>query len=273
LVKVEGTGECRVKLFELTPSINSLVRGFVAYPWSSDNKRPLRVCWNFGDGTDTCTEAILNPTLPGLFIRHTYPAPGVYKACVKVLFDGGCIAYECVEVVIRPTTNACGGYMTDSLVSPRTFKFKGYSIHNPDDPVVGFYWTFGDGSSAAGNEVTHAYNVPGSYEVCLTIKTQRGCETKICKKLNVPGDTRPALQITPNPVINTMHVLFLSTHTEPVNIRIVNSYGVLVRNYVRNATAGQNTWDFDMATLPAGTYTLYIQSPNQLSSQLFIKVN
>jgi hypothetical protein len=41
------------ELFQLTPSITSLVRGFFASPWSSENKRPVRVCWYFGDGTDT----------------------------------------------------------------------------------------------------------------------------------------------------------------------------------------------------------------------------
>ena len=271
-VKVEAPGDCRVKLFELTPSITSLVRGFIAWPWSSENKRPVRVCWYFGDGTDTCVQ-LENSTLAGLFIRHTYPAPGVYRACVKVLFEGGCIASDCDEVVIRPTTNVCGGFMTDSLLSPRTFKFKGFAIHNPNDPVAGYRWTFGDGSAATGREVTHQYNVPGTYEVCLTIKTQRGCETRICKPLHVPGNTQHALQITPNPVLNTMHVLFYSTHNEPVIIKVVNSNGVVVRTWARNATQGVNTWNFDVSALMAGAYTLYVQSPNQLSSQLFIKAN
>lgn len=273
VVKVEAPGECRVKLFQLTPSITSLVRGFFASPWSSENKRPVRVCWYFGDGTDTCIQLNSGISLTQLFIRHTYPAPGEYRACVKILFEGGCIASDCVEVIIRPTTNACGGYMTDSLISPRTFKFKGFAIHNPDDPVAGYRWTFGDGSAATGREVTHQYNAPGTYEVCLTIKTQRGCETRICKPLHVPGNAQIALQITPNPVVNIMHVLFYSTHNEPVNIKVVNGYGVVVRTWTRNAAQGANNWNFDVSTLPAGAYTLYVQSPNQLSSQLFIKTN
>ena len=273
LVKVEAPGECRVKLFELTPSITSLVRGFFASPWSSENKRPVRVCWYFGDGTDTCIQLNSGISLPQLFIRHTYPAPGVYNACVKILFEGGCIASDCDEVVIRPTTNVCGGYMTDSLISPRTFKFKGFAIHNPDDPVVSYRWTFGDGSTATGREVTHQYNVPGTYEVCLTIKTQRGCVTRICKPLHVPGNTQSALQVTPNPVINNMHVLFYSTHNEQVTIKVVNNNGVIVRTWIRNATQGANNWDFDVSALVAGAYTLYVQSPNQLSSRIFIKAN
>jgi len=272
IIKVERPDECHVKLYELTPSITSLVRRFYAIPASSNNKRPLLVCWYFGDGKDTCIQ-FNNTTISllPLIIRHTYPAPGVYRACVKILFDGGCIAYDCTEVVIRPTTNACGGYMTDSLLSPRTVKFNGFAIHNPNDPVIGFHWTFGDGSSTTGREVTHTYNVPGTYEVCLTIKTQLGCETRICKKLNVPGNTQPVIHISPNPVENMLHLLFYSTHSEPVNIRIVNANGVVVRNYLRNATTGANNWDFDVTTLTPGSYMLYIQSPNQLSSQLFIK--
>jgi PKD repeat protein len=273
LVKVDAPGDCRVKLFQLTPSITSLTRGFFASPWSSENKRPVRVCWYFGDGTDTCIQLNSGLLIPQLFIRHTYPAPGEYRACVKILFDGGCIASDCDEVVIRPTTNVCGGFMTDSLISPRTFKFKGFAIHNPDDPVAGYRWTFGDGSAASGKEVTHQYNAPGTYEVCLTIKTQRGCVTRICKPLHVPGNAQVALQISPNPVLNTMHVLFYSTHNEPVVLKIVNSSGVVVRSWTRNATQGANNWDFDVSALGAGAYTLYVQSPNQLSSQLFIKAN
>jgi len=163
--------------------------------------------------------------------------------------------------------------MTDSLLSPRTFRFKAFAIHNPDDPVISYQWTFGDGSSASGRDVTHQYNVPGTYEVCLIIKTQHGCVTRICKPLHVPGNTQPVLQITPNPVLNTMHVLFYSTHNESVVIRIVNGYGVTVRTWTRSATQGANNWEFDVSTLPAGAYTLYIQSPNQLASQIFIKAN
>jgi hypothetical protein len=233
----------------------------------------VRACWYFGDGTDTCIQINSGILIPQLFIRHTYPAPGVYRACVKILFEGGCIASDCDEVVIRPTTNVCGGFMTDSLLSPRTFRFKAFAIHNPDDPVVGYRWTFGDGSAASGREVTHQYNAPGTFEVCLTIKTQRGCITRICKPLHVPGNTQVALQITPNPVLNTMHALFYSTHTEPAVVKVVNSSGVVVRSWTRNASQGATNWDFDVSTLGAGAYTLYVQSPNQLASQLFIKAN
>ncbi|MBL7730051.1 MAG: PKD domain-containing protein [Chitinophagaceae bacterium] len=265
--------QCRVNLFEITPSITSLVRGFFAVPHSvPDSNRPVRICWNFGDGTDTCW--MLNPAspLPSLLIRHTYPGPGNYRACVRVLFRNGCVAEDCRQVEIRPATTVCGGFMTDSLAGPRTFKFKGFSIHNPNDEPVLFRWTFGDGTSALGREVTHTYTAGGNYEVCLTIKTRLGCETRICKTVRVPGNNTPALTLNPNPVHTNLAATFFSTHNEAVSIRILNQNGVPVRSYLRNAVLGNNTWTFDLSSLTPGVYSFVVQSPNQLASAIFIKI-
>ncbi len=265
---------CRAKLFEITPSVTSLVRGFFTVASSLPQRPIIRVCYDFGDGTDTClmmnTQQV-PPTIPFL-VRHTYPAPGVYRACVKVLFLGGCTALDCKEVVIRPASNICGGYMTDSLTAPRTIKFKGFGIHNPNDEVISYRWTFGDGSFANGREVSHTYNLGGDYEVCLLLKTRLGCETRICKRVRVPGNNQSALVLTPNPVQTTVTASFLSTHTETVTIRIVNGNGTPVLSYTRNAVAGPNTWTFNLTPLVPGVYSMVVQSPNQLASAVFIKL-
>ena len=263
---------CTVNLFEITPSITSLVRGFMAVPHTEPTRRPERICWIFGDGRDTCIMIDPLQPVPNLDIRHTYPGPGVYRACVKILFQGGCIAESCREVVIRATSNVCGGYMTDSLTGPRTYKFKGFSINNPTDEVISYRWSFGDGTSALGREVTHTYTQGGDYRVCLNIKTRQGCETTICKTVSVSGNSQPSLVLTPNPVVNELHVAFLSTHTETVNIKILNSFGIVVRTYTRNVVTGPNNWGIDLTTLMAGIYTFTIQSPNQLASAIFIKL-
>lgn len=263
---------CSVRLFEITPSITSLVRGFLAIPNSNPARPPVNVCWNFGDGTDTCITIDPTAPLPMLLIRHTYPGPGIYRACVRVRFQGGCVAEDCREVVIRPVSDICGGFMVDSLMAPRTFRFKGFSIHNPNDEVLFYRWSFGDGSTALGREVTHTYNQAGNYEVCLSIKTRLGCETRICKTVRVPGNNQPALVLTPNPVQHILHAAFFSTHTEQVNIRILNGSGLPVKTWVRNVTTGPNTWDFNVGDLLPGVYTCIVQSPNQLASAIFIKL-
>jgi PKD repeat protein len=263
---------CSVALFEITPSITSLVRGFMAIPSSVPPSRPVRVCWHFGDGHDTCI--MITDTLPhpNFTITHTYPGPGVYHACVSVLFQSGCNAYSCKEVNILGNPSICGGYMTDSVIGPRAYKFKGFSIHAPNDQVLGYHWTFGDGTSANGQTVTHTYNVAGNYQVCLIINTQLGCETRICRTLHVPGPNQSVLHLSPNPVINILHVDFLSTHTEQVNIKIMNAMGNPVRNYVRNVIAGSNNWTDDLSNLIPGVYSYTVQSPNQLASAIFVKL-
>ncbi|MDP9229950.1 MAG: PKD domain-containing protein, partial [Bacteroidota bacterium] len=269
----EVKDSCKVRLFEISPSITSLTKGFYVTTSSSTNKKAERICWNFGDGTDTCIMLTFVNTIPYFnIIRHTYPAPGVYRVCVKVLFAGGCIASECKEIVIRSYANICGGFMSDSLITQRTYKFHGQSINNTNDAVVEYRWSFGDGSTASGQNVTHTYAQIGNYEVCLAIKTQHGCETHICKKLIVPGNEQSTvLQLSPNPVINNLHVVFYSNRNETVSIRIINTNGTIIRNYTLNVIAGSNVWDFDVSGLSSGIYSLIIQSPNQQASGIFFK--
>jgi hypothetical protein len=163
--------------------------------------------------------------------------------------------------------------MMDSLIAPRTYRFKAFSIHNRNDEVVSYLWTFGDGSTASGREVTHTYNQPGEYEVCLRMRTRLGCETRICKPLKVPAATHNAiLQLSPNPVVNILNVSFFSSNTEAVNIKIMNGNGVMVRNYTRNVTAGANNWTHDLTALIPGAYSYVVQSPNQLASAIFLKL-
>jgi len=261
---------CAVNIFEITQSNNSLERNFYAAVTSVPPRPVERICWTFGDGTDTCILATAS-TPPNLSIHHNYPGPGVYHICVRVLFQGGCVAENCKEVVIRHPNDLCGGYMTDSLIAPRTYKFKGFAIHRPNDPVVSYHWTFGDGTAANGPEVVHTYNNGGEYRVCLTIVTQSGCETKICNTVRVIGNNQTGLILSPNPVINVLHALFFSTHNETVTIKITNPTGVVVRTYTRSAVVGANNWDFNLGDLAPGPYLFSVQSPNQLASALFLK--
>lgn len=265
------TGGCTANVFEITQSNNTLERNFYAAVTSIPPHPVERICWNFGDGSDTCIVSATASTPPPLSIHHVFPGPGVYHVCVRVLLQGGCVAENCKEIEIRHPNDLCGGYMTDSIVGPRTFRFKGFAIHRPDDPVVGYHWTFGDGTSGNGPEVTHTYNNGGEYRVCLLINTQSGCETRICNTIRVAGNNQTGLVLSPNPVINILHALFFSTHNETVNIRIVNATGLIVRTYTRTAVVGANNWEFDVSGLPAGPYLFTIQSPNQLASALFLK--
>ena len=47
---------CRAD-FEVSSAASSpLTKNFTAIPWHSEQKRPVYICWKFGDGTDTCIQ-------------------------------------------------------------------------------------------------------------------------------------------------------------------------------------------------------------------------
>ena len=262
---------CSFDLTEIPVTAASLERKF--YVGLMPNRRAEKICWSFGDGTDTCV-ILSNPVNPQqLIITHHYAAPGNYTVCAKVYYAGGCVVQKCKQVVINiPHSNICGGYVTDSAISANTIRFKGTGIQNPNDFVTSYSWSFGDGTTGTGQLVNHTYPGPGRYNVCLVIRTNSGCETKICKGVAIAGNAQPQLVLTPNPVTTVLNATFLSLLQQTITVKIYNASGIMVRSYVRNANVGTNTWVFtDVGTLPTGVYSVIVQSPNQFATAIFFK--
>jgi hypothetical protein len=269
-ILIPGEVHCEAAIFELTSSNTSLTRTLYAVASSTPPRAVQSICWKFGDSFDTCING--NSATPPNWVTHTYPGPGTYQACVRIVFEGGCVAEKCIGLVIQGEVRICGGYMKDSLTGLRTFKFRAFAIHPPNDPVISYQWSFGDGSTATGIETDHTFASSGEFRVCLIMVTQNGCETKICKTIHVAGANGQAiLQLSPNPVVNILHASFLSNHNENVTIRILNSSGVTVQTFTRYASLGINNWDFNLSALVTGTYLFTLQSPNQLASAIFLK--
>lgn len=52
--------------------------------------------------------------------------------------------------------------------------FYGRGSYDPDGTVVRYEWDFGDGETATGDTVSHAYSEPGEYTVTLTVEDDSG---------------------------------------------------------------------------------------------------
>src|SRR5205814_2398096 len=85
---------CSVSFETISQASNVLGKYFIAKPWNSNNKKPLSICWNFGDNRDTCIQYATTYTAP-YAVFHRYEHAGIYNVCVKVHFDGGCESYYC----------------------------------------------------------------------------------------------------------------------------------------------------------------------------------
>jgi PKD repeat protein len=126
----------------------------------------LKYTWDFGDGT---TKA------GGVKESHVYSKGGRYEAMVTV-DDGrgfGCNEpcskdSKVTEVLINtPPVADAGPNLVCCVGTENTFD--GSFSSDADNDTLQYTWDFGDGTTANGVKVTHAYKKSGNYTVTLTV--------------------------------------------------------------------------------------------------------
>lgn len=136
--------------------------------------------WVFGDGTFLDGNEI-NPL-------KTYKDTGSFTVCLKIKTVKGCEAMYCATIVVKDSTinttpQSCKAYFSftqkEQLIQFNSLQ----SMVAAGDSIISRTWLFGDSSAAlTGNrkDPTYSYRKPGTYTVCLIIKTNKGCESKYC---------------------------------------------------------------------------------------------
>ena len=69
--------------------------------------------------------------------------------------------------------------------------FDGTGSTDPDGSITGYAWTFGDGTSATGATVTHAYSSAGTYPITLTVTDDQGATATTANTVSVTGPPPP----------------------------------------------------------------------------------
>ena len=121
--------------------------------------------WTFGDGTRAY----------GPQVVHTYSAYGTYLAILTVRDDRGAVNSTGITVTVRnqqPT--ALIEFTPRSALTGVLFTFNGTGSTDPENQISTYTWSFGDGQTAEGPIVTHAYVDDGWYVVRLTVMDQDG---------------------------------------------------------------------------------------------------
>ena len=141
-------------------NLSGIVSGSVSYSW------------DFGDGK---TSDVSEPS-------HIYPSSGTYPVTLTATSDQGCIFSRTKNITIFPRPTAffevaavCDGELslftsTSQLTSGR---------------ISQYLWDFGDGTNSIVANPKKQYLNNGTYEVSLTVFSDKGCEDLISKEVKV----------------------------------------------------------------------------------------
>lgn len=152
---------------------------FDASQSSDANNDTLTYSWDFGDGQEG----------NGIKTTHQYTKPGNYdaKLIVKDGHNLGCgSAIDFVTVRINQAPKADAG--ADTVACPsEEITFDGSNSFSGKKGTTTATWTFGDGETADGFQITHKYAQPGKYRAHLDI------EDKLNKMCPTSRDTKEIL--------------------------------------------------------------------------------
>ncbi|MBK6563890.1 MAG: PKD domain-containing protein [Saprospiraceae bacterium] len=130
--------------------------------------------WDFGDGHSSTSH---NP-------HHTYAHAGTYEVCLTVHNNHGCSSTYCHPVTvstIQPECHALFGFQQSDTTF--TVNFADSTISST--PITSWLWDFGDGHSSTNHYPHHTYAHAGTYEVCLTVHNNHGCNSTYCHTVTI----------------------------------------------------------------------------------------
>jgi PKD repeat protein len=124
--------------------------------------------WNFDDGTTSFGETVV----------HAFKDDGTYQVMLTVTDDDGTESSTTLEVNVenRAPVSIAGHNQTTRTGIPA--RFDGRGSFDMDGTVVLYKWEFGDGETATGPVVTHAFPSPRSFIVWLEVTDDDGATSR-----------------------------------------------------------------------------------------------
>ncbi len=121
--------------------------------------------WTFGDGT----------TATGVSVSHTFNNKDVYTVTLTVTDnDGATDSAKITKRFINMQPVASFTSSGEAFSIDETISFDASSSYDSDGTIVSYSWAFGDGTTATGVSVSHAYSQIGTYTVTLTVTDDDG---------------------------------------------------------------------------------------------------
>lgn len=120
--------------------------------------------WDFGTGA---TSKEFSPV-------YTYPDTGTYT--VKLVVNRNSTCADSISRLVKVYPHFYSAFKYDGLLCPTApIQFTDISIATYN-PIVSWFWDFGDGTTSELQNPQHAFNPGGDYRVTLMSRTIKGCK-------------------------------------------------------------------------------------------------
>lgn len=206
--------------------------------------------WNFG------TSAIPSGTVtgPGPH-RVRYTAAGAKQ--VRLIAENA-FGQDTLVQTVRVFAPATANFTAQSNALVTTFT-------NTSANATSYLWDFGDNTSSTEKDPVHTYAAEGTYTVKLrSTGPCRFGEKTLTITVNTVGietiDEKMSILATPNPTDGDFKVEFNSTVSLPVQLRLLDAQGRLVKMQETTIKTGRHSVAFTDLKLPKGLYQLQVQS-------------
>lgn len=159
--------------------------------------------WDFGDGQ----------TGSGTVTNHAYGAPGTYTVALTVV-DNETYSDVATQDVVIDRLPLASFAMSPSPADPA--EIVTFDASASQGNLSAYDWTFGDGGTAAGVVVTHAYASPGSYDITLTVTDNSSLNDSETQVLRVNAPPTASFVADPPQTVLASPVTFnASTSSDP----------------------------------------------------------
>lgn len=182
------------------PRVVYLSREGNAHAWEVET-------WTTPDGGDSWD---VQPVTAGSATKNVRPVSprGMlpFSSDMSVLWMRGryryFVQYETsIATILR--TGGDAAPVADATTTPRTglapleVTFDGSASEDPEGTALEYAWSFGDGATGSGRQVTHRYTVPGRYTTTLTVTDGAGRQDTYVTEVDVrpAAVTGPALDL------------------------------------------------------------------------------
>jgi len=146
--------------------------------------------WNFGDGSAEGS---------GQTATHAFTSGGTFNVTLTVTNDRG-LSASATQAISVGTSDPFTGDWTFSPTAPivgQSVLFNAQGVQSSaGHDVTQASWDFGDGATASGAVTSHAFAVPGTYNVVLSVADDLGRRKVFAPKQVTVGSGNPVAVIS-----------------------------------------------------------------------------